>query len=118
MTPTASPRRFRADGVVGLGSRVPNVSRKLPKHAWVVGEGITHKQEMTAGVHAGATVEGGLTIERGLNDLRVAVLGILVRVGLAAAAIPDAWWTQLVAGSAASRSLGSSSAGGGAATTS
>ena len=36
--------------------------------------------------------------ERGLNEIRLAVLGIIVAVGLAAAAIPDAWPSQLATG--------------------
>jgi hypothetical protein len=51
---------------------------------------------MTATVHP--TASAIASVERGLNEIRLAVLGILVTVGLAAAAIPDAWLTQLAAG--------------------
>ena len=63
-----------------------------------VSEPVTHEKELTATVKATASVAGGVTVVRGLNDFRLAVLGILVTVGLAAAAIPDAWSTQLAAG--------------------
>ena len=55
-----------------------------------------HEQTLTASV--GVRASGEVSVTRGLNDIRLAVLGILVTVGLAAAAIPDVWSTQLAAG--------------------
>jgi DNA-directed RNA polymerase subunit RPC12/RpoP len=45
-----------------------------------------------------ATVSTSAAVERGLNATRLAVLGILVGVALAAASLANAWWTRLAAG--------------------
>jgi hypothetical protein len=52
----------------------------------------------TGGAALHVTGKAERNVERGLNDIRLAVLGILVTVGLAAAAIPDTWSSRLGAG--------------------
>jgi hypothetical protein len=62
-------------------------------------EPATHKQELAATVTGRAVVSGTATVVRGLNELRLAVLGILVGIGLAVGfGVEGRWWVQLVAG--------------------
>jgi hypothetical protein len=66
-----------------------------PEHC----EPVTHKQELSATVTGRSVVSANLTVERGLNELRLAVLGILVGIGLAVGfGVEGRWWVQLVAG--------------------
>ncbi len=49
-----------------------------------------------------AIISASGTIERGLNELRLAVLGILVGIALSVAfGVEARWWIQLLAGIAA-----------------
>ena len=64
----------------------------------IVAEGTTHEKSGTASLTARSGLSATGTVERGLNDIRLAVLGLLVAVGLAAAAVPEAWLTQRAAG--------------------
>ena len=59
-------------------------------------EGKVFEKTLTA--HVGVSAQAKMSVDRGLNDIRLAVLGILVAVGLAAATIPDVWSSQLLAG--------------------
>lgn len=54
--------------------------------------------EAAATLSARATVTTSGAVERGLNATRLAVLGILVGVALAAASLANVWWTRLAAG--------------------
>lgn len=54
-----------------------------------------HEVAMTAGVKVSASAEA--SVERGLNELRLAVLGILVGIGLAVGFGVSAWWPARVA---------------------
>lgn len=55
--------------------------------------------EMTATVGTTASLSGTAAVERGLNELRLAVLGILVGIGLSVGfGIEASWWIQLIAG--------------------
>jgi hypothetical protein len=59
---------------------------------------VVHEKEMTAIVGASA-VTAELSVERGLNDTRLAVLAILVGIGLTVGfGVPGPWWVGLVAG--------------------
>jgi hypothetical protein len=56
---------------------------------------------ISAGLHVRA--EGNVTLEgsvrRGMNETRLAVLGILVTISLGVAAlVPESWWARLLAG--------------------
>ncbi len=52
-----------------------------------------------AAVQASSTVTAELSVVRGLNDLRLAVLGILVGIGLTVGfGIESAWWIRGLAG--------------------
>lgn len=60
-------------------------------------EPVTYEQELTATV--GTKADIAVTVVRGLNELRLAVLGILVGIGLAVGfGVEGGWWVQLVAG--------------------
>jgi hypothetical protein len=66
---------------------------------------VTHKKDLTATVTGKAQFTGKGKLEtrgiviRGLNELRLAVLGILVGIGLAVGfGVEASWWVQLVAG--------------------
>jgi hypothetical protein len=87
-----SSLRFRRFGT-RFGTRfratVPRVSEQQPP-------GKVYEKTMGARVSVSGSMEA--SVARGLNEIRLAVVGILVTVGLAAAAIPDAWTTQLAAG--------------------
>jgi hypothetical protein len=57
----------------------------------------THEGSATLGARVSISAEG--TVERGLNEIRLAVLGILVGIGLAVGfGVPGPWQAQLVAG--------------------
>jgi hypothetical protein len=55
---------------------------------------------MSATVTGKATVSAVGTVERGLNEMRLALLGILVGIGLAVGlGLPSSsWWVRLLAG--------------------
>lgn len=56
-----------------------------------------HSVTATAAVHASASVSA--EVERGLNDVRLAVLGILVGIALTVGfGVPCSWWVQVLAG--------------------
>ena len=60
--------------------------------------------EVTGGASLEATVGIGArgTVERGLNELRLAVLGILVTIGLTVGfGVPCSWWVRVLAGAGA-----------------
>lgn len=58
---------------------------------------IVHDQALTTNVGVRSSVTG--TVERGLNDTRLAVLGILVAIGLTVGfGMQCAWWVRVVAG--------------------
>ena len=61
-------------------------------------EPVVHEQKLTAmPVRGSASVEG--TVERGLNGVRLAVLGILVGIGLTVGfGVPGPVWVGVVAG--------------------
>jgi hypothetical protein len=61
-------------------------------------EPVVHEQTLAAiPLRLTATVEG--TVERGLNDVRLAVLGILVGIGLTVGfGVPGPIWVGVVAG--------------------
>ena len=62
-------------------------------------EPVIHEKEMTATVGTTASLSGSAAVERGLNELRLAVLGILVGIGLSVGfGIEARWWIQLLAG--------------------
>jgi hypothetical protein len=62
-------------------------------------EPVTHKQELAATVTGRAVVSGTATVVRGLNELGLAVLGILVGIALSVAfGVDGPWWAQLLAG--------------------
>lgn len=62
-------------------------------------EGVTHSVNLAATVETGASVSVGMKVDRGLNDTRLAVLGIIVTIGLTVGfGIPGAWWVRLLAG--------------------
>jgi hypothetical protein len=57
---------------------------------------------METSVVGRATVSATASVDRGLNDLRLAVLGILLSIALTIAfGVPGPWWAQLGAGVAA-----------------
>jgi hypothetical protein len=50
-------------------------------------------------VTATSTVTAKLSVDRGLNEMRLAVLGILVTIGLTVGfGVDGPWWSQLAAG--------------------
>ena len=55
------------------------------------------EHEAEAHVTATSCVSAELNVRRGLNDVRLAVLGILVAISLGAAALAPGWW-RLAAG--------------------
>lgn len=56
-----------------------------------------HSVAMSATVHASASVS--VEVERGLNDIRLAVLGILVGIALTVGfGVPGSVWVQVLAG--------------------
>jgi uncharacterized membrane protein YedE/YeeE len=58
---------------------------------------VTHQATMTATLRVGGSASA--QVERGLNDTRLAVLGILVAIGLTVGfGAPGGWAVQLVAG--------------------
>lgn len=58
---------------------------------------VVYAKEMTAPVTVSATAEG--SVERGLNEIRLAVLGIVVAIGLTVGIGFDAtWWIGILAG--------------------
>jgi hypothetical protein len=60
-------------------------------------EPVVHKKELTARATASASLT--TSVERGLNELRLAVLGILVAIGLAIGfGVPGGWPIKLAAG--------------------
>ena len=62
-------------------------------------EPVTHEKEMTATVGTTASLSGPAAVERGLNELRLAVLGILAGIGLSVGfGVEARWWIQLLAG--------------------
>jgi hypothetical protein len=59
--------------------------------------------EATASLHATATMTAEGSVERALNDLRLAVLGILVTIGLTVGfGLQHAWWIRVLAGAGSS----------------
>jgi hypothetical protein len=55
--------------------------------------------EKTGSLLPAAGLSGEAKVERGLNDLRLGVLGILVGIGLAFGfGVHGPWWVQFVAG--------------------
>jgi hypothetical protein len=53
----------------------------------------------SASLVAGASLSATGTVERGLNELRLAVLGILVGIALSVGfGVEARWWIQLLAG--------------------
>jgi hypothetical protein len=64
--------------------------------------GLTRLREVEAAAIVGATASVELSVERGLNDLRVAVLGILVTIGLTVGfGVSGSWWVRVLSGLAA-----------------
>jgi uncharacterized membrane protein YedE/YeeE len=60
----------------------------------------THEVEAT--FTARASVSATASVERGLNELRLAVLGILVGIGLTVGfGVQGAWWVRTAAGAGA-----------------
>jgi hypothetical protein len=55
------------------------------------------KHEVEANVTVGIHASAEASVRRGLNEVRLAVLGILVAISLGAAALAPGWW-RLVAG--------------------
>jgi hypothetical protein len=61
-------------------------------------EPVVHEKEMAA-VASASAVMADLTVKRGLNDTRLAVLGILVGIGLSVGlGVPGPWWVGVLAG--------------------
>jgi hypothetical protein len=55
--------------------------------------------ESSAAIQATLTVSTEASVERGLNELRLAVLGILVTIGLTVGiGFDSAWWVGVLAG--------------------
>lgn len=59
-------------------------------------EGRHHDLNLADGITVTDAIS--LRVDRGLNDIRLAVLGILIGVALGAASLADCWWTRLAAG--------------------
>jgi uncharacterized membrane protein YedE/YeeE len=58
--------------------------------------------EGAAGIVATSSVSATLTVDRGLNDTRLAVLGIIVGIGLTIGfGVPGPWWVRFASGLAA-----------------
>jgi hypothetical protein len=55
-----------------------------------------YEEELVATVHATAT--GTSSVTRGLNETRLAVLGIMVMIALGSAALASGWWQRLAVG--------------------
>src|SRR5436853_7284192 len=61
-------------------------------------EPVVHEKKMAA-IVATSAVTAGLSVERGLNDTRLAVLAILVGIGLTVGfGAPGPWWVGILAG--------------------
>jgi hypothetical protein len=55
--------------------------------------------EARASLVAGTSMSAKGTVERGLNDTRLAVLGIIVAIGLTVGfGVQGAWWVRILAG--------------------
>jgi hypothetical protein len=55
--------------------------------------------EKSGTIAARASVEASVSVERGLNDIRLAVLGIVVTIGLTVGiGFQATWWVGVVAG--------------------
>lgn len=60
---------------------------------------LTRLVEASASLQARAVVSAQASVERGLNEMRLAVLGILVTIGLTVGfGIQSAWWVRALAG--------------------
>lgn len=58
-----------------------------------------HVYEKSAAITAGSSVSAEITVERGLNELRLAVLGIVVTIGLTVGlGVEAAWWIRVLSG--------------------
>jgi hypothetical protein len=57
------------------------------------------EHEASAPITATSHVAAEVSVEPGLNDIRLAVLGIIVTIGLTVGfAVTDCWWVGLAAG--------------------
>jgi len=55
--------------------------------------------EGEAAITGRTTVSATATVERGLNEIRLAVLGIIITIGLTVGlGVEGAWWVKLAAG--------------------
>jgi hypothetical protein len=55
--------------------------------------------EGASSLHLGLDMKTAGDVERALNDIRLAVLGILVTIGLSVGfGVPGPWWCQILAG--------------------
>jgi Flp pilus assembly protein TadB len=59
-------------------------------------EPVVHEKEMTA--HVSVRASGQATVERGLTEIRLAVLGIVLTIALSLASVLPASWPVRLAG--------------------
>jgi hypothetical protein len=56
---------------------------------------VTHQVELSATVQAEGKGLDGMSVDRGLNDIRLAVLGVLVTIGLSVGfGVSGPWWQR------------------------